>query len=270
MNVGTLRQRAYERIRGELISGRLRPGSRISEPSLAGQLGIGRTPVREAIQQLQLEGLLERMPRRGTVVRTPRRVDIVDLYQLREGLESYAVVLATEQIGPADLATLGTLCEQTGLSADQFQQTGLEAWDAAMMRRFLAADMAFHMLLIRAAGNRQIMKIVGDSHVMSRIFGTSRHEHDLRVVSQTCRQHNDILRAVKDSDGKLARQLMAEHIRGSLQQTLEYFDRMQAEADGHRPIPLDLPKELLKELNRIEKELGTDDSEQTMASQNIA
>ena len=267
MTVVTLRQRAYQQIRGQMISGELGPGSLISEPTLAKQLSIGRTPVREAIQQLEGEGLVDRVPRRGTIVQTLDRREIIELYQLREGLEGYAITLATEQITPTDLAKLDMLCEQTRLIADQLRHSGRRLLNAEMMQRFLATDMAFHMLLIHAAGNRRIVKVVGESHVMARIFGASRQEHNVQVVTNTCRFHCDILQAVKNSDGKLAQKLMVEHVRSSLRETLEHYDQMHTKRDVDRHTVPGMPKDLLEELDRIEKELSADDPEQTVAGQ---
>jgi len=139
-----------------MLLGRLSAGSQISEPKLAKMLGIGRTPVREAIQQLQVEGLVERVPRRGTVVRVPKRMDIVDLYELREGLEGYSVKLSARRISSEDLATLRSLCNQIRTIAEEMEKTGRRALDGSGMHRFLAADMGYHLLLISSTGNRHI------------------------------------------------------------------------------------------------------------------
>lgn len=250
----SLRDQAYQRIRGKMVMGRLASGSQISEPKLVEMLGIGRTPVREAIQQLEVEGLVERIPRKGTVVRVPNRDDIVDLYELREGLESFAVRLATRRISAPELIRLRTLCNQLKKTADEMVARGDSVLDAEGMRRFLAADMSFHLLLINATGNRHIMKIVSDSHVMSQIFSTTRQEHNLDVVQATYRIHSEILEAVASADAEMAAARMVRHIRRSLCEALEHFF-LQAEQepnDSELLMDLPLPEELLKEINRIE------------------
>src|SRR6201995_3075492 len=82
-----LREQAYKHIHGKLLAGELPAGHVLSEHSLAREIGISRTPVREAIQRLEQEGVLEQIPRYGTVVRRPERRDLEELYQLREALE---------------------------------------------------------------------------------------------------------------------------------------------------------------------------------------
>ena len=221
---GDLRQKAYDWIQGRIVSGALGAGQQVSELSLAKEVGLSRTPVREAIRKLVHEGLLEQVPRLGTVVRTPARRDIVELYELREALESYAVGLAAERIGPDDLAQLDQCCTAMRKIEQQLRRTG-KVLHGEGMSRFLSADLAFHMTLLRAAGNARILKIVAESRVLTRIFGTRRQEHDARVVARAHRYHRRVLQALKKGDGTAARRILSEHIRASKQAALEHFDR---------------------------------------------
>jgi DNA-binding GntR family transcriptional regulator len=250
----SLRDQAYQRIRGKMVLGGLASGSQISEPKLVEMLGIGRTPVREAIQQLEVEGLVERTPRKGTVVRVPNRDDIVDLYELREGLESFAVRLATQRISATELMRLHAVCIQLKRIAEETASQGETILSDDGMRRFLAADMSFHLLLINAAGNRHIMKLVSDSHVMSRIFSTERQEHTLDIVRAAFQIHSDIFEAVASADANKAAALMVRHIRQSLCEALEHYfqqaEQVQSTSDLLMDLPL--PEELLREINRIE------------------
>ena len=252
-NSSLLRNRAYEKIRSQLVLGDLHAGSEISEPRLVKKLGIGRTPVREALQQLQLEGLLVRSPRKGTVVRVPQRQDIVDVFEVREGIESYAILLAAKRIGEADLARLQVLCDQMKTVADTMLQTGAKSLDKPMLKQFLAADLGFHMLLISATGNLQLMKIVSDSHALSRIFGTLRQEHTFEIVSGAHQLHSAILEALKNSDGEMARKHMIDHIRRSCSEALEHFDNQQREVSRSATgiERLLIPADLLDEYDRL-------------------
>lgn len=252
MPLGSLRNEAYERIRGKLALGHWAAGSELSEPMLAEMLGISRTPVREALQQLEVEGLVERTPRRSTFVRMPDRRDILDLYELREALEVYAVSLAATKRTPADLERLHYLCGQIGVIYEEFQRSGAQALNDGKLRRLLAVDMGFHLVLIQVTGNRRLMKIVGDSHVMSRVFGAPRAEHNLKMVRGNHRIHLDILQAVEASDEQGARELMQRHIRQSLDLTLEYFDGKNVEpAAAAAPTEMTMPDYLLDEFKRI-------------------
>lgn len=252
MSEQSLRQRAYEFIHNQILSGDLPAGSRVSEQSLAKEIGISRTPVREAIRLLEIEGLVEPVSRFGTIVRSPQRHELVELFELREALESYAVSQAAQKIAAEDLETLGKLCDEIGRLVGELEQSKQPSLDADQLQRFLAADLGFHLRLMQAAGNGKIMKIIGESRVMMRIFGTRRQEHDLSVLRETHRFHQSILDAVRRGDGEAARRQMADHIRTSQRETLASFDRQTASQSAVPPIPLRMPPDLVAALARIE------------------
>jgi DNA-binding GntR family transcriptional regulator len=252
MAANPLREQAYKHIHGKLLSGELPAGQVVSEHSLAREIGISRTPVREAIQRLEQEGVLEQVPRYGTIVRRPERRDLEELYQLREALEPYAVAQVAGRLSPEDVVTLGKLCDEIRSIAATLKKTPHAVVSTTLMRRLLSADLGFHMVLLRASGNRRLMKIIADSRMLTRIFGTPRQEHDLDVIQETHRFHSDILDAVKKGDAGRAQRLMAEHIRASMREALDHYDRAQATPDP-RSIPLGLPDDLLADLQRIEQ-----------------
>jgi len=254
MTAYTLSQEAYRYIRQRIAGGFLPAGSQVSELSLAKEIGISRTPVREAIRRLALEGLVEQVPRYGTIVRTPDRQELAELYEVREALESYAAAEAARRITPDDLQVLAALVRRMRAVGYQLRRSGSAALDGTGLKRFLAADMGFHMVLIRAGGNRRMMKIVADTQVLTRIFGFRRQTHDLAIVARTCRLHGRIVRAVRQRDRGAARTWMARHIRLSKRQTLEAFDQTQTDAGG--VVPLALPDDVQEELNRLEIELN--------------
>lgn len=251
MSSESLGEQAYKHIHGKLLAGELPAGHVLSEHSLAREIGISRTPVREAIRRLEQEGVLEQVPRYGTIVRRPERRDLEELFQLREALEPYAVAQVAGKLSAEDLTMLARLCDELQVIAGAVKKAGRAEVDAALMRRLLSADLGFHMVLLRASGNRRLMKIIADSRVLTRIFGTPRQEHDLTIIEETYRFHSQILKAVERGDGEKARQLMAEHIHASMCEALEHYDRAQARPDT-RTIPLGLPDDLLEDLHRIE------------------
>src|SRR6188768_653952 len=157
MPADPLRDQAYRHIHGKLLSGELPAGHVLSEHSLAREIGISRTPVREAIRRLEQEGILEQVPRYGTIVRRPERRDLEELYQLREALEPYAVAQVAGRLNGEDLAMLARLCDEIRVIAAAVKKAGRDVVDAALMRRLLSADLAFHMVLLRASGNRRLM-----------------------------------------------------------------------------------------------------------------
>jgi DNA-binding GntR family transcriptional regulator len=247
-----LRDQAYKHIHGKLLAGELPAGQVLSEHSLAREIGISRTPVREAIQRLEHEGVLEQVPRFGTIVRRPERRDLEELYQLREALEPFAAAQAAERLSDRDLLTLSKLCDEIGVIAATLKKGHRATLNAAQMRRLLSADLCFYMVLLRASGNRRLIKIIADSQMLTRIFGTPRQEHDLAVIERTYCYHSEILEAVRHHRADRARQLMTEHIRASMREALEHYDRAQSDPDT-RSIPLGLPDDLLEDLQRIER-----------------
>lgn len=246
---GKLRNQAYSYIQKKIVNGELPVGQQVSEASLAREIGISRTPVREAIQQLVREGLVEQVPRLGTLVKALGRRDVVELYELREALEPFAVGHAAQRIGSADLERCGRLCDEIHQLNDEARRTGVERLSGAKLLRFLAADMGFHMILVRAGGNERIQKIVADSRVLIRIFNIHRQEHDHKILDETEQFHSQILTAVGEKDSERAREMMAQHIAASKRETLEFIDHGSGATD--HPVTLGMPEDLLAELGRI-------------------
>src|SRR4051812_13412108 len=178
----SLRAKAYQHIQRKLLAGDWAAGDVLSELAVAKELGISRTPVREAFRDFEQEGLLEQVPRFGTRVKALGRADLVELYELREALEPYAVSQAAGRLGEADAARLQTLCGEIKAIAEDLRKRQKALPDAGTMKRLMSADLAFHQLLIRAAGNRRMMKIVAESRLLARIFATPRQEHNVTVI----------------------------------------------------------------------------------------
>lgn len=244
-------QKAVDHIRERILCGDLRPGFVLSESALAKDLGVSRTPVGEALRELAAVGLVEQVPRYGTIVRRVGRGEIVELYELREGLEPHAVALAVRRIAPEDIERLQKLCDRLEAFDAEMKKVSRERLEGQQLRDFLATDMAFHALLIHAAGNSRIARLVRDSHVMTQLFGTQRLVHDRGIISEVCRFHARILAAVRRGDAEAARAVAAEHIRASLAHTLENLDRYRGGELGAQA----LPDDVREELSRIESAL---------------
>lgn len=227
-------QAAYEHLRREILAGTLSAGSLISEAGLARQLGFSRTPVGEAIRQLARDGLVEQVPRYGTLVRPLERSDLVELFELREALECFAVAQAAERMRPEQLVQGAAFCSRMAAVGHDAAAAGLEELDEPRLAQFLAADLAFHLLLIEAAGNRRIARVVQETETVSRIFRLRRQRHDLRVVETACEFHRRILETLKSKDGAGAAEIMKAHIRASREACVGQFDATQPDA---RPAP---------------------------------
>ncbi|WP_432798572.1 GntR family transcriptional regulator [Poriferisphaera sp. WC338] len=245
----TLKTDAYNMIRQMLIDGELPLGSLISEISLAKQIGIGRTPVREAISQLQHEGVVERVPRLGTIVRKPDMSEIIELYDVREALECYAVGRVTGKLPAEHLAQLKLLNEQINKIAEDMKTNNVEWLEGEMLKRALALDLGFHMIILRGVGNRRLMKMVGDSRVLMRIFRCSRQTHSYDVISRVYEHHERIRKAIVAGEPAKAVELMAEHIQTSKRETIERFNRTQGVESILQSVEIDLDEDLLSDLS---------------------
>jgi DNA-binding GntR family transcriptional regulator len=235
----SIRERAYLLIQQKIARGELRPGSSVSELSLAQELGSSRTPIREALGQLAAEGLLEQTPNRGAVVVQLKRQDIVDLYELREALEVYAVGKAARRVNsPQEMKRLQALADEILTLRDELKESGQNQLSAKQMHRFIACDLGFHTLLVRMAANARILKIVNETRLLIRIFAFHRNRHDAQLLDQIYRQHCDVLGAVARHDPETGMRLLASHIQASQLERLEEYDRWEHEASLREALPV--------------------------------
>ena len=255
--------RAYQHIQRKLLTGDWSAGDVLSEQAVAKELGISRTPVREAFRHFEQEGVLEQVPRFGTRVKALDRRDLIELYELREALELYAVAHAAGRLSDADARTLETLCQDMKAVAEELRRRGRASADAAMMKRLMSADLAFHQFLIRTAGNRRIMKIVAESRLLTRIFAAPRQEHSVAVIEEAHRYHKRILEAVRSGNGEMARRLMAEHIHASMNEALAHYEHEHTSAES---LPLGLPEDMMTEFHRIQRSARNAKARRTRSS----
>src|SRR5579863_947820 len=149
----TKKQQVYWRLRGELLSHRLLPGDRLSEIPLAARLGVSRIPLREAIDQLVSERLVERVPGLGSHVRSASPKVLREIYEMREVLECFTVEKAAGKMSGADLGRLGDLCGEISTALGEYRRC--RKWTPELRERLLSADIGFHQTIARAAGNEQ-------------------------------------------------------------------------------------------------------------------
>ncbi len=210
---GTMKKKAYQYILQKMTRGELAPGMQISELSIAAELGISRSPVRDALSQMVSEGMVDRVPRFGTVIRKFSIQELSDLYDLRVALESYAAAQAALKIGPEMLKKLEEACEGMDAIAQELKNSGDGLMAPEMLSEMSRQDMNFHLSILRATGNRMLLKSAHDSRLMTRIFGISRVESfDLEHIEGVCRYHRDIFEAIRRGDSEAARATMARHI----------------------------------------------------------
>lgn len=200
-------------LRAEIFSGRLRPGDPLRERSLAEQLGVSRTPVREALFTLQSEGLVELSPNRGATVRRVDARDVEQIYALRAVLEAHAAREAAE-VGLNEY--YAHALEDAQARVERLGTAGSTASDQAL------ADLSFHMLISEAAGIRMLQTIMGQVLAFTVSYRSNLAYPEERVV-RVNRQHRAILAAIRDQDADRAEKAMREHVESSSRFALEHF-----------------------------------------------
>ncbi|MEV4602298.1 GntR family transcriptional regulator [Amycolatopsis sp. NPDC049253] len=199
------RRRVHEELRERILDGRLKPGDRLVERELAEDLGVSRVPVREAIRSLEAEGFVVVESPRRVVVRTLARVDVEELFDVREALESLAAGLAAARAGKPELRRLERLLADAARAAARD--------DAA---RTAVLNSRFHDEIVAIAGNGLLTTLIEPLEGRLRWL-TSQNEH----WSDLHEEHHGLVAAIASGDAARAREFAAEHVRVNRRVTLE-------------------------------------------------
>ena len=209
---------ATEAIREAILDGSLAPGSRLKEAQLARELGISRTPIREALLLLQSDGLIETMPNRGATVRCYAPADLDELYQLRAVLEGHAARVAADRIGPDELAILRESCQRF----DGLRGVG-------DIKALVAENQLFHETILRATGSDRLIEMVRkvvDVPLVYRSFLW--YSDEQRLISG--HYHRQIASALEARNTERVESIMKAHVH-------EARDFLVAEAAKSLPEP---------------------------------
>jgi DNA-binding GntR family transcriptional regulator len=183
---GSLAEQAYWRLEEQLVTLKLTPGEIIGERDLIESAGIGRTPVREAIQRLSGEGLLQVLPRKGLMVTPLRRSDLMQIIETRRVLERLLVVKAAERATPDQRQALRILASHLDAAGDELEV-------------FFRLDHRLDELLEAACNNRYLVKALAAMHSQCRrLWYLHRQQLNLPRSAQL---HAGLARAVADEDG---------------------------------------------------------------------
>lgn len=222
---------AYHHIQRKISSRKLRAGAPVSDVSIAKELGISRTPAREAIRQLVSEGLLESVAGRGVVVITLDRDDIRELFEMREALEGLAArTVAASPPSATEIRDFRSVAATMTALIKELETSHQAALNEKQMERFEVADLAFHTYLMKLAGNRRSLKVLSGIRLLIRIFAARRGGHNVAALKQISRDHLDLIKAIQGGDAEAAVQCISRHITNSRNSRLEEFDRREREA----------------------------------------
>jgi DNA-binding GntR family transcriptional regulator len=190
--------RVREQLQHAILEGVLKPGERLRAEALAQRYGTSRTPVREALLQLEAQGLVEVEPNRGAVVRAFDRADLLDLYEVRALLEPAAAARAALRIAPRDIARLEELCQ-----------------DGDDVDRLIADNEEFHRIIGEAAQSPRLTvamrAVAGIPRAFRSVFWQSEEQ---RAESLLC--HRRLVAAFRNRDPGLAEAVMRMHILGAV------------------------------------------------------
>lgn len=196
-----LRDIVFETLREAILEGKLKPGERVMEVQLADQLGVSRTPVREAIRKLELEGLLEMVPRKGAYVADVSLDDVINVLEVRASLEGLAASLGASRRTNEDILKL----EQ---KAEELLQCVREKDTKGMIK----SDADFHDILLNTSRNTKLTSIVeglrDQVHRFRVIYFTEYEENANKLIAE----HEEILKCLKEKNVIEAQRSAESHI----------------------------------------------------------
>lgn len=204
----------YLQLQERIVRGQLLPGSRMSDRALADNLGVSRTPVREALRTLQSQGFLEEVPDVGLCVRTLKPEQILSLQNTRRLLEPEAAAFAAERITEPALERLRELCRRQRNLVRRMIDDGIEPWDEPVAVDLATSDVEFHLVIVNASEDYFLRKFVTQLGAMTGLvlFASPPTFDWKRNVATTHLEHMRILRAIERRSPQQARQAMQRHL----------------------------------------------------------
>ncbi|MDN5343968.1 MAG: hypothetical protein PWQ18_79 [Clostridia bacterium] len=221
-NYKPLREIVFEALREAIISGHLKAGERLMEVQLAEEMGVSRTPVREAIRKLELEGFVVMIPRKGAYVADLSTKDIADVFEIRSALEALAAGLACERITEEELDELERLLIKVAECA--------ETNDLATL---VGVDTQFHDILYRASRNDRLAQIINNLREQIQRFRTISMGTPGRMW-ETLKEHKQLVEAITARDVELAQRLAQEHIENAENRLMEAIREEMRSSRGRK------------------------------------
>ncbi len=206
----SLRGRVFESIREDILNGRYKQDTELKEAAIGAELGVSRTPVREALRQLELEGLVSIIPNRGAYVNMITAKDVQEIYEIRSMLEGLCARWATRSITKEQLDSMEeSLC----LSEYHTARKNYE--------KLYELDSLFHEQLYEAGGSRILNHILSDFHDYVKMVRKATISTSSRSVTST-EEHRAIFEAIKDKDPDKAEALAKEHVKHTIESIQAY------------------------------------------------
>ena len=204
-----LRDVVFNTLRQAILRGELKPGERLMEIQLANTLGVSRTPIREAIRKLELEGLVLMIPRKGAEVAEITEKSLRDVLEVRKALEELAVQLACDKITPEEIETL----KQT---AKDFKAT-LSSDD---ITKVAEADVAFHDVIYNATDNQRLIQLLNNLREQMYRFRVEYLKRE-DFHPQLLAEHEDIIDQISSGKKKEATETVCQHIDNQVEAVID-------------------------------------------------
>ena len=195
-----LRELVLDAIRSAIMSGILQPRERLMEIQMAEELGVSRTPIREALRKLELEGFIVMVPRKGAYVADLSFKDIADVFEIRAALEGLAAGLAAERITEEELEDLERLLVEKR-----------EAITQNDIGKLVEVDTKFHELMYKASRNERLSSIISNLREQIQRFRLTSLSFPGRM-KESLDEHKKIVEAIQSRDIQVARHVAQEHI----------------------------------------------------------
>lgn len=195
-----LRDVVFHTLRRGIMQGDLKPGERLMEIKLANRLGVSRTPIREAIRMLELEGLVVMIPRKGAQVAEITEKDLKDVLEVRMGLEELAVKFACQRITEEQLDNLYH-------ASRKFE----EAVKREDLTELAQADVDFHDLIYKATGNERLVQLLNNIREQMYRYRVE-YLKDEEIRGSLVREHDTLLENLRQRDLEGAKQVTQSHI----------------------------------------------------------
>lgn len=199
-NYRPLRDIVFSALREAILSGEFKPGERLMEVQLAEEMGVSRTPVREAIRKLELEGLVVMIPRKGAYVSGLTLKDVADVFEIRGSLEGLAAGLAAERITNDEIEDLEKILKELALAVEKGD-----------MDTTIKKDAEFHQILFSATRNERLAQIINNLKEHIDRFRVQSFTNPARMKS-VIEEHQKIVDAIKDRNADSAEKLAKDHI----------------------------------------------------------
>ena len=211
-----LRDVVFNTLRQAILKGELKPGERLMEIALAEKLGVSRTPIREAMRKLELEGLVVMIPRRGAQVANITEKDLNDVLEVRIALENVAIEKACTRMSEEDMGRLW-------LAAKEFEHTMAEG----NLVRLAEADVVFHEIIYRASDNKRLNQVLNNlREQIYRYRVEYLKEEETRNV--LVKEHEERTKAIRQRDVKKAQEISFRHIENQRRAIIQSIEEEEA------------------------------------------